>query len=140
MSCPYRDAGSAYGMSEYSRWVEARGTISIESTPAWCHASNPVAFSRFGSGASCGECGCGWNDDEPSIQYGSGSNPYSDCTASAGTTGCCRPCGANPLEKNAPGSLVSLSNATSASTRGSTACTYDTAAAPSEWPMMATRV
>src|SRR3954454_2821674 len=39
-----------------------------------------------------------------------------------------------------PPPLESLSSATTVSTRGSTPCTYDTAAAPSEWPTIATRV
>ena len=61
--------------------------------------------------------------------------PYSDCTASAGTTGL-TPCG--PGKPPAP--AFSLSNATTVSTRRSTPCTYETAEAPSEWPTIATRL
>ena len=61
-------------------------------------------------------------------------NPYSDWTASAGTTGLL---GA----ASAPGAneplAESLSSATTAATLRSVACTLDTAAAPIEWPMIA---
>jgi hypothetical protein len=60
--------------------------------------------------------------------------PYSDWTASAGTAGWISDGPGNPL---CP--LESLSSATTVSTRLSTPCTYETAAAPSEWPMIATR-
>src|SRR4051795_9082824 len=121
-------------MSVYSRCVEARGTTSIVSIPALRHASNPVLISRLGSGAWSGGPGCGVNDDALAIQYGCTLKPYSDCTASAGTTGVTFLSWAKlPVAE-------SLSSATTVSTRGSTPCTYDTAAAPSEWPTIATRV
>jgi hypothetical protein len=36
-------------MSVYSRWVDARGTTTIESTPALRQASKPVFSSRRGA-------------------------------------------------------------------------------------------
>jgi hypothetical protein len=65
--------------------VEARGTITIESTPARCQSSKPVARSRIGSGPS-GE-GCGVSELPPESHHGETVNPYSLCTPSAGTTG-----------------------------------------------------
>src|SRR5689334_2929370 len=74
------------------------------------------------------------SDDPLLFQYGCTEKPYSDCTASAGTTGFtfgfCRP----------PSPPDSLSSATTVSTRSSVPCTSDTAEAPREWPMIATRV
>jgi hypothetical protein len=67
-ACPQRLAGSASAMSVYSRWVEARGTISMESTPAPFHPSNPVFFSRRGSGACVGGPGFPWIDEPCCIQ------------------------------------------------------------------------
>src|SRR3954454_10595958 len=122
-------------MSVYSRWVEARGTTSIVSMPALRQASKPVSCSRCGFGACSGDCGCGAIDDPPLIQYGSTLKPYSDWTASAGTTGLALLV-AMPLS---PGPC-SLSSATTVSTRGSVPCTCETAEAPSEWPMIAKRV
>src|SRR4051794_19112426 len=121
-------------MSVYSRCVDARGTTSIESTPALRHPSKPVLRSRCVSGAFDGSPGCGVNDDSFAIQYGCTLKPYSDWTPSAGTLGVTfRSWAKLPLAD-------SLSSATTVSTRGSTPCTYETAAAPSEWPMIATRV
>src|SRR5437667_43651 len=51
-----------------SRWVDARGTITIESTPALRQASKPVFSSRRGSGAFEGSPGLPENDDSPIIQ------------------------------------------------------------------------
>src|SRR3954464_7017030 len=122
-------------MSVYSRWVDARGTISIVSMPAFRQASKPVSCSRLGFGAWSGDCGCGAIDEPPLIQYGSTLKPYSDWTASAGTTGFALLV-AIPL---LPGPC-SLSSATTVSTRGSVPCTCETAEAPREWPMIAMRV
>src|SRR5919202_2761030 len=113
-------------MSVYSRCVDARGTTSMASTPALRHASNPVFFSRLGSGRSEGDPNDGENDESFAIQYGWVLKPYSDWTASAGTTGFTfRSCAKLPVPE-------SLSSATTVSTRRSTPWTYDTAAAPSE--------
>src|SRR3954469_5274562 len=68
------------------------------------------------------------------MKYGQPLNPSSDCTPSAGTTGRILP------SASKPGDDDSLSSATTAATRLSTACTYDTAGAPSEWPTIASRV
>ena len=71
------------------------------------------------------------------MKYGVTLKPYSDCTASAGTTA------ARPGRRIRPGrarARCSLSSATTVSTRSSVPCTLDTAEAPSEWPMIATRV
>src|SRR3954453_6615537 len=122
-------------MSVYSRWVEARGTTSIVSMPALRHASKPVSCSRLGLGAWSGDWGCGAIEEPPLIQYGSTLKPYSDWTASAGTTGLALLV-AMPL---LPGPC-SLSSATTVSTRESVPCTCETADAPSEWPMIAIRV
>src|SRR3954447_26448662 len=119
-------------MSVYSRCVEARGTMTIESTPAWRQPSKPVFRSRFGSGASEGEPGEGLNDDPFAVQYGWTLKPYSDWTPSPGTTGL----GSTPNMSFLP--AVCLSRATTASTRRSTPWTWDTPAAPSEWPTMPT--
>src|SRR4051812_22818162 len=105
----------------------------MASTPALRHASKPVFSSRRGSGRFEGSPGCGENDEAFAIQYGCTLNPYSDWRPSAGTAGfTLRLCAKLPVAE-------SLSSATTASTRLSTPCTYDTAAAPSEWPAMATR-
>ena len=121
-------------MSVYSRWVEARGTTSIESTPASRHASYPVARSRRGSGP-WGE-GCGVIEEPPAANHGPTVKPYSDCTARAGTTG------SNTSPASVPELVLSpsLSSATTVETRSSVPCTCVTAAAPSEWPMIAMRV
>src|SRR4051794_34846589 len=103
-------------MSVYSRCVEARGTITIESTPALRHASKPVASSRFGSGALLGSLGAGVNDRPAFDQYGATLKPYSDCTPSAGTTGLN---GGRSAMPDWP-LLASLSSATTVSTRLST--------------------
>src|SRR4051812_36596047 len=123
-------------MSEYSRWVEARGTISIVSLRALRQASNPVASSRLGGGALDGSPGAGRNDDCWLAQYGWTLKPYSDWMPSAGILGL------NGGRLAMPGEpwLESLSRATTVSTRLSMACTYETANAPSEWPTIATRV
>src|SRR4051795_4166902 len=122
-------------MSVYSRCVEARGATSIESTPAAGQPSKPVRFSRRGSGPS-GE-GSGLSELLPLSRDGETVKPYSDWTASAGTTGRfgvpAAPGAKEPLAS-------SLSSATTAATRRSVACTLDTAAAPIEWPMMASRM
>jgi hypothetical protein len=100
-------------MSVYSRWVEARGTISWVSTPAARQASKPVASSRRGSGPEEGDPGDGVKDD-PLFEYqGWTVKPDSDWIASAGTTGRGR---GTPIVA-APSSL---SSATAASTRRST--------------------
>src|SRR3954451_3283564 len=120
-------------MSVYSRWVEARGTTSIESTPARRHASYPVARSRRGSGP----VGLGWGvrARPPLVHHGVTAKPYSDWTASAGTFG------TFPEPSIGPDALgpASLSSATTAATRRSVPCTLDTAAAPIECPMIAIR-
>ena len=54
-------------MSVYSRCVDARGTTTIESTPALRQPSKPVFSSRCGSGPWLGECGCGWIEKESLI-------------------------------------------------------------------------
>ena len=72
----------------------------------------------------------------PDMNHGVTVKPYSDCTASAGTVGLFPLPSSGPSE---PGP-VSLSSATTASTRSSMPCTFDTAAAPIEWPMIAIRV
>src|SRR5262245_25469874 len=122
-------------MSVYSRWVDARGTISIVSRRAARQASKPVFCSRRGSGPSVGGPGWGAIDEPWLIQYGWTLKPYSDCTASAGTAGLISAGPGKPLWP-----LESLSSATTVSTRLSTPCTYETAAAPSECPMIATRL
>src|SRR4051812_5089485 len=127
-------------MSVYSRWVEARGTTTIESTPAAFQPSYPVFSSRFGSGACMGEeTPCELN--RPGLaKYGATVKPYSDCTPSPGTTGFSAPCAVNSGELPIAVDVDSLSSATTASTRSSTPCTYETARAPSEWPTSASRV
>src|SRR5215211_7782323 len=124
-------------MSVYSRCVEARGTTSIESTPACFHFSKPVSISRCGSGPWSSGPGRGASDESLFRKYGCTVKPYSDWTASAGTTGLAGgvdvvPAPSEPAE--------SLSSATVAITRLSMPWTYDTAKAPSEWPMIATFV
>src|SRR3954468_12603813 len=123
-------------MSEYSRWVEERGTISIVSLRALRQASKPVASSRLGGGAFDGSPGDGLNDDCWLAQYGWTLKPYSDWIPSAGIFGL------NGGRLAMPGDpwLESLSSATTVSTRLSTAWTFDTAKAPSECPTIATRV
>src|SRR4051794_12634937 len=101
-------------MSVYSRCVEARGTTTIESTPAFFQPSKPVLRSRYGSGPSCGEPGDGVSDEPLFAQYGATVKPYSDCTPSAGTTGL--GCGTS----KPPPLAVSLSSATVVITRLST--------------------
>src|SRR4051812_31687034 len=118
-------------MSVYSRWVDARGTTTMLSTPALRQASYPVARSRFGSGP-LGE-GSGVSEELPLVRYGETVKPYSDCIPSPGTTGLLPLPSRGPEE---PGP-VSLSSATTASTRLSVPCTLETAAAPIEWPMIA---
>src|SRR5436190_22829895 len=118
-------------MSVYSRWVEARGTTSILSSPACRQASYPVLRSRCGSGPLAE--GDGVSDDPPLMVYGETVKPYSDCTPSAGTTGLLPVPSSGP----APAGPVSLSRATTAATRRSVVCTLETAAAPIEWPRMA---
>src|SRR4051794_14598587 len=118
-------------MSVYSRWVDDRGTTSIESTPALRHESNPVSRSRLGSGPL--GLGDGVSDDPPLMNHGLTVKPYSDCTARAGTVGTLPVPSSGP---EAPGP-VSLSSAATAITRLSVPWTFDTAAAPMEWPMIA---
>src|SRR5438132_10962707 len=120
-------------MSVDSRCVDALRTTSIEPTRAWRQPLKPVVTSRVGSGACRGERGCPEKELPPIIQYGTTLKPYSDCTASAGTAGV-----AFCVAKACPD--CSLSKATTVSTRASTPCTKETAAAPSEWPMTATLV
>ncbi len=67
------------------------------------------------------------------MRYGETVKPYSDCRASAGTTGLLPSPSSGP---EAPGP-ASLSRATTAATRRSVPCTLETAAAPMEWPMIA---
>src|SRR3954454_20920138 len=123
-------------MSVYSRCVDARGTTTITSLRALRQESKPVASSRRGFGRCDGEPGCGENDEPLLVQYGCTLKPYSDWTAGAGTLGLNGGRSVAPL----PGLPASLSSATTVSTRLSTPCTYDTADAPSECPMIATRV
>ena len=122
-------------MSVYSRCVEARGTISIESTPAPCHPSKPVFCSRRGSGASVGGPGCALDRravlHEVRLRVEAvlglhGQRRHDGFTSGPG----------DPADAPGP---CSLSSATTVSTRLSIPCTYDTAEAPSEWPMIATR-
>ena len=96
------------------------------STPALRQASYPVARSRFGSGPS--GVGCGVREEPPLVRYGETVKPYSDCRASAGTTGLL------PLPSSGPDEPgpASLSSATTAATRRSVPCTLETAAAPME--------
>src|SRR3954453_1844614 len=122
-------------MSEESRGGGARGATTLVSAPALRQASKPVFSSRRGSGALSGGPGLGENEDLSAAQYGCTLKPYSDWTPRPGTTGLIGGVSA-PAAKFPE---VSLSSATTASTRESTPCTYDTAAAPSECPMMATR-
>src|SRR5690349_7318387 len=107
--------------------------MSIESTPALCQASNPVSRSRIGSGPS-GD-GCGVSELPPDSHQGETVKPYSLCTPRAGTTGLLLAC--SPAKSPVP---TSLSSATTVSTRLSVAWSWETAAAPIEWPMMAIRV
>ena len=72
----------------------------------------------------------------PLSHHGETVKPYSDCSASAGTTGLLPLPSSGPSE---PGP-ASLSRATTAATRRSVPCTFETAAAPIEWPMIAIRV
>src|SRR3954451_9121133 len=118
-------------MSVYSRCVEARGTTTMLSTPALRQASYPVARSRFGSGPF-GD-GSGVSEEPALAKYGETVKPYSDCSPRPGTTGLLPLPSSGP---DAPGP-VSLSRATTASTRLSVPWTLDTAAAPIEWPMIA---
>ena len=74
-------------MSVYSRCVDARGTTSIESTPASRHASKPVVRLAPRVRRLVGGPGRGAIDEPCCIQYGCTLKPYSDWTASAGTTG-----------------------------------------------------
>src|SRR4051812_16332405 len=100
-------------MSVYSRCVDARGTMTIVSTPAFFQPTKPLSSSRIGSGASCGDDGA--PPPRPGLaKYGATLKPYSDCTPSDGTFGAALPSASNP------GSLLSLSSATTASTRLST--------------------
>src|SRR4051812_25907342 len=108
----------AYGMSVYSRCVEARGTTSITSLCALRQPSNPVSSSRRGFGRFDGDPGCGSNDEPLLVQYGCTLKPYSDWTASAGTFGLNAGTSATPFP-----ALASLSSAMTVSTRLSTACT-----------------
>src|SRR4051812_15089660 len=101
------------------------------STPALRHASYPVARSRLGSGPD-GEGG-GVRAEPPLGREGETVKRDSDCRPSAGTTGLLPVPSSGP---EAPGP-VSLSSATTAATRLSTPCTFETAAAPIEWPMIA---
>src|SRR5215218_11101852 len=82
-------------MSVYSRWVEARGTITIESTPADRQSSKPVASSRRGSGAWVGDETPEGSKRPELAKYGATVNPYSDCSPSAGTTGVSGPSASN---------------------------------------------
>src|SRR4051812_6808592 len=110
-------------MSVYSRWVEARGTTTIESTPAAVQPSKPVFSSRRGSGACVGEPTLVGSNSPEFAKYGATVNPYSDCTPSAGTTGCSGPIASNSGDWAIAVEVESLSSATTAATRGSTACT-----------------
>src|SRR4051812_7993785 len=125
-------------MSVYSRWVDARGTTTIVSMPALRHGSKPVFSSRLGSGAWVGEPGEGVSDEPAARKYGFTEKPYSDWMPSDGTTGLT----SSPLSGPEPPfeGPVSLSSAIAVCTRGSVPWTFDTAAAPSEWPMIAIRV
>ena len=122
-------------MSVYSRWVEARGTTSIESTPAARQASKPVLRSRIGSGACVGEAGCGVQRGRAVQEVRLDREAVLRLDRERGHRAP-RPRRERPT---APGP-VSLSSATTASTRESVPWTFDTAAAPSEWPTIATRV
>src|SRR5689334_23095834 len=119
-------------MSVYSRWVEARGTTSMLSTPAAAQPSKPVRRSRIGSGPFGDPAGT--IELPPARKYGATVKPYSDWIASAGTVGVF---GAPDPPKVVSPLLASLSSATTVSTRGSVPWTCDTAAAPRECPMIA---
>ncbi len=67
------------------------------------------------------------------MRYGETVKPYSDWSPSAGTTGRLP----EPSSGPAPLGPVSLSSATTVATRSSVPCTFETAAAPIEWPMIA---
>src|SRR4051794_4890872 len=123
-------------MSVYSRCVDARGTTTIESTPAFFYASNPLFSSRCGSGA-CDGLPDGAPPSPGLAKYGATLKPYSDWMPSDGTTGLTGGTDTVPAPLDPDDSL---SSATAVSTRGSIPCTYDTANAPSEWPMIASLV
>ena len=124
-------------MSVYSRCVEARGTISIESTPA----PSPRRRSRSsprgcGSGASVG--GPGWPLDRRAVLH----EVRLDVEAVLGLHGRAP---ARPASRPGPGCRsMRPARAACRARRPSrpacrSPCTYDTAEAPSEWPMIATR-
>ena len=122
-------------MSVYSRCVEARGTTSIESTPAFCQRVEArLLLAPRVRGLSAGSA-AGVSEEPPLSQYGGPVNPYSDCRASAGTVGTFRHRSARRRAR--AGELVQRDHRL---TRSSKPCTFDTAAAPIEWPMMAIRV
>src|SRR4051812_29422057 len=110
-------------MSVYSKCVDARGTITMVSTPAFFQPSYPLFSSRLGSGAFFGDCGVDDPFSPGLAKYGATLNPYSDCTPSAGTTGSSGPCASNSSPPRMLAADESLSRATTADTRLSTACT-----------------
>src|SRR3954447_62185 len=101
-------------MSVYSRWVEARGTTTIESTPAAVQPSKPVFSSRRGSGACGGEPTLVGSNSPEFAKYGATGDPYSDGTPSPGTTGVSGPCASNGWASPTAGVVESLSRATTA--------------------------
>src|SRR3954453_357107 len=110
-------------MSAYSRCGEARGTITIEATRAAFQPSQPVFSSRAGSGACVGEPTAVGSNRPEFAQYGATLKPYSDCTPSDGTTGFSGPCASKDGDPPMAAVVDSLSSATTASIRGSTAWT-----------------
>src|SRR3954451_1534205 len=126
-------------MSVYSRCVEARGTISIASFFAFRQAPNPTLISRWGSGAWVGGIGQGEIELQPDMTYGLTWKPYSDWTASAGTTGLA--VGYAEIALNPPSSVaVSLSSAMTVATRLSFCWRCETAIAPRECPTIASLI
>src|SRR3954453_6728499 len=110
-------------MSVYSRWVEARGTITIESRPAAVHPSKPERSPGAGSGAADGEPTPDRSNSPGFAKYGATVKPYSDWTPSAGTTGRSGPSAVNSPEPPDDVVVESLSSATIVCTRSSTPCT-----------------